>query len=366
MAQRASRHKAAADVLPADRSAAIEALFAYDGALAAAIAGFELRPEQRAMALGVANALAANQSLLAEAGTGTGKTLAYLAPVLLSGGPVVVSTATKNLQEQLLFEDVPRLSKALGRPIGVELLKGRTNYLCRKRGERVFAQGILPGSAAELERVREWREVTQTGDLNEVTDNASLFAELTATREQCTGRSCAHFDACWVMEMRRRAQTAELLIVNHHLYLADLALRHRSPDIGLLPPHELVAFDEAHELEDVASQHFGVHVSDWQLRQLTKDVISQLSEHGDAQTAERIGPLLAQIELRTRQLFDTLPFSAARRALDLDALARNEALLQCHAALDTALAQLQSILATHAEEEIRGWGQTVEIGRAHV
>ncbi|HET6343700.1 MAG TPA: DEAD/DEAH box helicase, partial [Myxococcota bacterium] len=203
--------------------------FSERGPLERALGSYEPRPAQSGLAEAVADDLRAGDKLVAEAGTGTGKTLAYLMPALASGLKVVVSTATKNLQEQILAKDLPLLEKALGRRFEVEVMKGRANYLCELRAERVLAQLRLPGmDTGALDAVRAWRETTQTGDKSELRalpDDAPLWRELSATREQCIGRACPHYDRCWVTQMRRRAQVAELVVANHHLYLADAALR---------------------------------------------------------------------------------------------------------------------------------------------
>ena len=294
-----------------DTEGAWRAFFAPGGALARALAGHEDRPQQITLATAVAKILAEGGQLAAEAGTGTGKTLAYLVPALSSGKRVVVSTASKNLQDQIIDKDVPLLEKALGRPVDVQVLKGRANYLCEARADATLAQRALFDSGASrfYDMVVAWRQRTQTGDRAELTDlgeSSPLWREISATSEQCTGRHCPEYERCWVTRMRRQAQVASLSLVNHHLYLADAALRQRADDgVYLLPPHDAVIFDEAHGLDEVATQHFGYEVSLGRVDDFLKDVAAAVV--GQGAIASRLRPLLRPLRETFRTLLHMFP-----------------------------------------------------------
>jgi ATP-dependent DNA helicase DinG len=247
-----------------------------DGPLAAALPGFEPRPGQLAMATRVAEALDADERLLVEAGTGTGKTLAYLLPAILSGRKVVVSTGTKTLQDQIARIDLPRLAATLPEPFRFTVCKGLGNYLCLRRFHEHSAQTALAlGEPDPLARVRAWMDETASGDradLDEVPDDAPLWRDITASPETRLGARCAYFERCFVTGMRRSALDAQLILTNHHLFFADLALRARWPEAQVLPPYEIVIFDEAHQLEEVATEFFGLHVSSQRLHALARDI----------------------------------------------------------------------------------------------
>ncbi|HVZ71565.1 MAG TPA: ATP-dependent DNA helicase [Polyangia bacterium] len=250
------------------------------GLCAAAFPGYESRPGQLAMAERIAAAIDGDERLLVEAGTGTGKTLAYLIPALLSGRKVVVSTGTKTLQDQIATVDIPRLQAildptgALGRPLTWAVMKGLNNYVCLRRlQERDRQRSLLP--TPELDRVLDWVSETSTGDradLADLPDDSPLWRDVQATPETRIGPRCTFFEKCFVTQMRRRAADAQLIIVNHHLYFADLALRSQWPEAQVLPPHEVVIFDEAHQIEDVATEFFGLHVSTQRMFALSRDL----------------------------------------------------------------------------------------------
>jgi ATP-dependent DNA helicase DinG len=236
------------------------------GALARAIPHYEDRPEQRAMSAAVTRALDDMRPLIVEAGTGTGKTLAYLVPALQSGRRVVVSTGTRALQDQIARHDIPLLRTLLARPFTAVVLKGVNNYVCRRR----LAEARDP----LVDELREWAEHTETGDRADVewlAESAPLWNEVTTTPDARIGPRCPHFERCFVTQARRLAEKAELILVNHHLYFADRALRAAHPGARVLPDHEAVIFDEAHQLEDVATEHFGARVSTHKLAQLVRD-----------------------------------------------------------------------------------------------
>jgi len=238
-------------------------IFSTAGPLARALPNYAYRPEQAVMAKAVGAALARLEPLIVEAGTGTGKTFAYLIPALLSGRSIIISTGTRTLQDQLFRRDVPMLAKALGLPVKIALLKGRTNYLCRHRLDLATQQGSLLGPERDvarlLARVSRWAATTKSGDLAELTDlpeQSPVWPSITSTRENCLGQECAQFSRCHVFDARRNAQAADIVVVNHHLLLADLALK----DEGfgdLLPGAEAVILDEAHQVPDIAAQFFG-------------------------------------------------------------------------------------------------------------
>ena len=244
------------------------------GTLAAAIPHFEDRPEQRRMAAAVAAALADDRPLLVEAGTGTGKTLAYLVPALESGKRVVVSTGTRALQDQIVRHDLPLLRQIVGRPFAAVALKGVANYVCKRKLEELRR---TPGvHAGPLARILAWVDETTTGDRSElesVAEDAPVWSEVTTTPDTRIGARCPHFERCFVTNARRAADKADLVLVNHHLYFADLALRAAFPGARVLPDHDAVIFDEAHQLEDVATEHFGVRLSTQKLGGLVRDAI---------------------------------------------------------------------------------------------
>jgi ATP-dependent DNA helicase DinG len=250
------------------------------GAAAEILPGYEARAGQLAMAERIAAAIDGDERLLVEAGTGTGKTLAYLVPALLSGRKVVVSTGTKTLQDQIATVDLPRL-RMLFAAAGIgdqnlewAVMKGLGNYVCRRRlAERERQQSLVPDP--DFERLLSFAAQSPTGDraeLAELADEAPLWGEVAATPETRIGPRCAHFETCFVTSMRRRAAAAPLVIVNHHLFFADLALRARWPEAQVLPPYEVVIFDEAHQIEDIATEFFGIHASTQRLFALARDL----------------------------------------------------------------------------------------------
>lgn len=243
--------------------------FGRDGALAGALAGFRPRAAQVEMALAVFDAIAVRGTLAAEAGTGTGKTFAYLVPALLAGGKILVAAGTKTLQDQIYDKDLPAACRALNVTVEAALLKGRQNYVCRLRLERTAASGTLgsPQEARDLQRIARFARTSQTGDRSEIPglpEDAAVWPTVSSTRDNCLGQECAHFEACFVMRARRRALAADVVVVNHHLLLADMALREER-DAELLPNADVVIVDEAHHLARVAADFFGAN---WSLQQL--------------------------------------------------------------------------------------------------
>ncbi|MCA9601656.1 MAG: ATP-dependent DNA helicase, partial [Myxococcales bacterium] len=269
---------------------------------------------QVAMAQQVTHALNEGDHLLVEAGTGTGKTLAYLVPALLDGRRVVVSTGTRMLQDQIMAHDVPLLERALGRPIAAACLKGLSNYVCRRRYEEFRRGASGDGALAHrtLPVLEPWVEATGTGDraeLRELPEDSPVWSAIHASPETRIGPKCDHYDACFVAAARRRAEGAELVVVNHHLYFADLALRGPHGG-GILPEHDLVVFDEAHQLEDTLTAFFGVGVSSARVERLVRDAEGAFVASGDASS----GPTLAREAARAASVFfDAIP---ARAPLD--------------------------------------------------
>jgi ATP-dependent DNA helicase DinG len=261
-------------------------LFGAEGPLATAIPGFATRDEQIEMAEQVAMALRTHGRLIVEAGTGTGKTFAYLVPALLSGRRVIVSTGTRNLQDQLFHRDLPTVARAIGRPVRVALLKGRANYLCIHRLElaeqQAAARGLRREVARGLGKVREWARVTRQGDIAELTqlsDSDPVWQWVTSTRDNCLGPECPSFDRCHVVQARREAQAADVVVVNHHLLMADLVLKEEGFG-DLLPGADAIVIDEAHQLPEIAANFLGFVVSSRQLQSLSRDVAAELLATG--------------------------------------------------------------------------------------
>jgi len=253
-------------------------ILAADGLVARHVAGFAPRPQQQAMADAVASALHDKGVLVAEAGTGTGKTFAYLVPALLSGKKVIISTGTKNLQDQLYHRDLPLVRKALGVPVTTALLKGRANYLCLHRLE--LGEQRAAGSRQMLDalvRVRSWAGRTRSGDiaeLSELAEDAPIWPVVTSTVDNCLGQECPHWSDCFMAKARRQAQAADILVVNHHLLFADMALRDEGFGEVLPGAHALI-LDEAHQLPEVASNFFGLSLSSRQLMELAGDTVTE-------------------------------------------------------------------------------------------
>src|SRR4051812_22207354 len=261
------------------------------------------------MAKAVESALQNREHLMVEAGTGTGKTLAYLVPSLLSGKRVVISTGTKNLQEQLFFKDVAFLQTLFDAPLPVCYMKGRANYLCRQKLYDVEREPILHGleQVREYKVIRDWEKITDAGDRSELRDlpeDSSLWPKLDARSEMCSGQKCQQFDRCFITEMHRRAAQSNIIIVNHHLFFADLAVRDQAFG-ALLPDYLAVIFDEAHEIEEIAGQYFGITISNVQIQHLIRDV-SEVSRQKMFSTPE-IDRSLIQLGDRTEGFFALFP-----------------------------------------------------------
>jgi ATP-dependent DNA helicase DinG len=247
--------------------------FGPGGVLQQKLGDYEFRPSQIRMADAVSQALDGQEHVIIEAGTGTGKTIAYLLPALLHGQRILVSTGTKTLQDQIFYKDIPLLESILERPIRSAYLKGRNNYLCRLKLKTAHTEGLF--SMKELrvfKKILGWSETTETGDQAELGADVDgeLWSRLDARRERCLGTKCEDYDRCFLTQMRQKAMEADIVVVNHHLFFADLVIR-KSDAGGILPDYSAVIFDEAHELEEVATEYFGFHVSNFRIAELIGD-----------------------------------------------------------------------------------------------
>jgi ATP-dependent DNA helicase DinG len=291
--------------------------FAPGGILSRSPLPYEYRPGQLQMAKAVEQALAERRHLIVEAGTGTGKTLAYLLPALRTGRRVIVSTGTKALQDQLYFRDVPFLETLLGE-LRVCYMKGRANYLCRRKLFALRDQPILSGleEIDQFRQIAEWEKITETGDRAELSgmpESSPLWQKLDARADACLGATCPDYRRCFITEMRRRALESDIIIVNHHLFFADLAVKREAvgaPDAGVLPEAAAVVFDEAHELEEVASSYFGLSVSNIRFEELARDIDVLLR---GKQGATNTPALTQQLRERARMFFAALPLAADGR-----------------------------------------------------
>ena len=328
---------------------AASALLGADGPFAREVPNFAPRETQQRMADAVGGAIETHDALVVEAGTGTGKTFAYLVPALLSGKRVIVSTGTRNLQDQLFHRDLPRVMSILGTKADVALLKGRANYLCRYRLQQTVESGQFKSRTQvdDLQKVRAWGARTRTGDrseLVEVPEGSPLWPRVTSTAENCLGTECPLYDDCFVFKARRRAQDADLTVVNHHLLLSDLALK-REGFGAILPEAEAYVLDEAHQLPELAGQYFSVGVSARQVKELAADALAECA--GQPGALALLQPALEHLSdavRKARLAFDTLPKRGAFAQLEADAGAA-EALEN----LGDALADLAGVLMGQAE-----------------
>jgi len=281
--------------------------FSSDGALGKAIPGFQARQPQIDMAEAVSSAIKDQTQLVVEAGTGTGKTIAYLVPALLSGKKVIISTGSKNLQEQLYHRDLPLMVNALGFYGQVALLKGRSNYLCLDRLSRQMVESHTnesdPTLLTQLVKVRAWSSETKTGDLGDCDDlpeDSMIIPTITSTNDNCLGKECPSYTDCFVLKARKRAMDSDIVVVNHHLFLADLAIKETG--FGeLIPEADVFIFDEAHQLPDIASEYFGQSVSSRQIHDLAKDIeIAYRTEAKDMRQLQKVGDKLMQSAMDMR------------------------------------------------------------------
>ncbi len=291
--------------------------FAPGGILAQSPLPYEYRPGQLEMAKSVERALSERRHLIVEAGTGTGKTLAYLLPALRTGQRVIISTGTKALQDQLYFRDMPFLETLLG-PLRVCYMKGRANYLCRHKLVTLRNQPILSGleEIDQYRQIAEWERETETGDRAELAglpEVSALWQKLDARAEACLGSTCPDYQRCFITEMRRKALESDIIIVNHHLFFADLSVKQQAagaPDAGILPEAAAVVFDEAHELEEVASNYFGLSVSNIRFEELARDIDTMLR---GKEGTENLPAATQALRERARLFFSILPIQTDGR-----------------------------------------------------
>jgi ATP-dependent DNA helicase DinG len=294
-------------------SGVVEALFAADGPLARALPAFEPRAGQVEMAAAVAHAFEDGGVLLAEAGTGTGKTLAYLLPAILKRERVLISTGTKNLQEQIYFKDIPALRDALGIPFTATCMKGRANYLCLHKLDRLNDGGDLVSHDVFLPIIREWSGRTDTGDraeLTELPEDVGFWNEVSATADTCLGTECPRYDECFVTRMRQRAAESDVVIVNHHLLCADAAVRKNAYG-EVIPACSHAIVDEAHQLEDVATQYFGFSISNFRVEDLARDIeqVGSAAGRDSAAAARDVAKAVDTLRDLTRAFFTELTFA---------------------------------------------------------
>ena len=330
---RAESTSSASSAEPAEFPA-VTAAFAADGKLAQGIAGYRPRSQQQEMALRIATAIKEDSVLVAEAGTGTGKTFAYLVPALLSGGKVIISTGTKTLQDQLFERDLPAVREALGVPVSIALLKGRANYVCHYHLERAIADGRFQSreEAGHIRSIARFAKTSKTGDkgrLAAVPEDSSAWQAATSTRENCLGQECPHHAECFVLAARREALAADVVVVNHHLFFADVMLRDEGAG-ELLPACNTVIFDEAHQLPEVAGMFFGSSLGTGQIIDLARDVrreaILSAKDYPPLQDAAqalekaardlRLAVPQENARLPAAQLVDTQEFQTALHLLD--------------------------------------------------
>ncbi|GAB2700034.1 ATP-dependent DNA helicase [Aliiglaciecola sp. 3_MG-2023] len=326
-------------------------LFAEDGVLSTAIEGFSPRASQIAMSNAIEQCIDDQVPLIVEAGTGTGKTFAYLAPAMISNKKAIISTGTKNLQEQLFHRDLPLLKKALKSNRQAALLKGRSNYLCLHRlGQHSGNSTLLERTTLdELTQVRQWASTTNTGDMGELkslAENARVLPLVTSTVDNCLGRDCPDYEDCYLVKARNKAMDADIVVVNHHLFFADMALK----DTGfgeLIPEADVVVFDEAHQIPDIASEYFGEALSSRQIHDLARDIeIIKRTQLKDAEQLVKVAEKCRLIAADLRILFPVTPERGNWRQM----LKRPEVEAQI-SKLDESLTVLYEVIKIHLGRE---------------
>ena len=347
----------------------VRQFFGRKGLLSEWHANYEYRAGQLAMAEAAESALAEKKHLIVEAGTGTGKTLAYLVPAILSGKRVVISTGTKNLQEQLFFKDIPFLERHLG-PLRACYMKGRGNYACRQKIYDAEKEPILDGleEVADFRIIREWEKTTETGDRSEIKtlpEASTAWAKIDARSELCSGQKCPQFERCFITAMHQRAQASDIIIVNHHLFFADLAVKGgpMGEAGGIIPDYGAVIFDEAHDIEDVAGQYFGTSVSTYQFEELTRDVagLAHRKNFG-SQELDRILITLGERAAHFFALFGATEGRTGFRSHEAFLMQHEEKYRDILAALEIVALQLE-LLRAAPEEAIPLVNRAREISR---
>jgi ATP-dependent DNA helicase DinG len=341
-------------------TARVDAILGQGGLLSKHLARYEHRPQQLAMARAVSDALADRATLLVEAATGTGKTLAYLVPALLSGKRVVISTGTKALQEQLFQKDIPFLAQHWHRPIQAVLLKGRRNYACKLRvQEQIFAPKFRTAADASYwPTILDWYKKTETGDRAEIRglpDDYATWQDLSIGGDACLGAKCKHYESCFVTRARKKAQEADLIVVNHHLFFADLSLKQDSY-AEILPEFDVVVFDEAHHLEDVAGAYFGTQISNLRISELIGD-LRRLFQTEGIQDSEADQSIKA-VATHGTSLFTLLAFTLSEGRYPLQEVLRG------HQAAPIAVARRELAQALSAlERDLKRLGGVYEAAR---
>ena len=337
------------------RTLTAKSFFSPRGLLAQWHTNYEHRPGQLEMAKAVQSAIEDKRTLLVEAGTGTGKTLAYLIPAILSGKRIVISTGTKNLQEQIFYKDIPFLQQHLSTPLRVCYMKGRNNFACRQKIYDAERTPILSGldEISDFRIIREWEKTTETGDraeIRELPEHSSIWSKLDARRDMCTGQKCPQFERCFLTLMHQRALESDIIIVNHHLFFADLALKD-DDFTQIIPEYSAVIFDEAHEIEDVIGQYFGISVSSTQIDDLRRDVaaIARMKNCGSAEL-DRILQVVHDMSIRFFGLFAANEGRTAFR--HHDAFLEENRDVYDHFLRSIELVALQLSLIKNAPEEI--------------
>lgn len=326
-----------------------EEIFAASGALGTSIAAYRVRPQQAELAKLAYEAMQTHACLIAEAGTGTGKTFAYLVPALLSGGKVIISTGTKNLQDQLFERDLPAVRDALKLPATLALLKGRANYVCHYHLRRTRDQGRFYNrdDARHLKTIERFANISNSGDksaLADVPEDAAIWSHVTSTRDNCLGQECEFHDKCFVMRARKAAQSAEIVVVNHHLFFADVMLRDEGVS-ELLPESNVVIFDEAHQLPQTANIFFGSLSSTTQWLELARDTRAAMLAHAaDAKEIEQAADALEKAARDLRLVFGP-PGQRSTRLQMLHDVAFQRGLQVAHATIEALIETLRA----HAE-----------------
>ena len=348
----------------------VRQFFGRKGLLSEWHPNFEFREGQLAMAEAAESAIADKKHLIVEAGTGTGKTLAYLVPALLSGKRVVISTGTKNLQEQLYFKDIPFLERHLG-PLRACYMKGRGNYACRQKIYDAEKEPVLSGleEIADFHIIREWEKTTDTGDRSEIKtlpEASTAWAKIDARSDLCSGQKCPQFERCFITKMHQKAQESDIIIVNHHLFFADLAVKGGplgGENGGIIPDYGAVIFDEAHDMEDVAGQYFGTTVSSYQFEELTRDVagLAHRKSFGSKEL-DRILTVLGERAAHFFALFGAAEGRSGFRAHEAFLMEHEEAYRDILAALEIVALQLE-LLRAAPEEAIPLVNRAREIAR---
>jgi len=356
-------------VSSATKPLTVRQFFGRKGLLSEWHANYEYRAGQLAMAEAAESALADKKHLIVEAGTGTGKTLAYLVPAILSGKRVVISTGTKNLQEQLFFKDIPFLERHLG-PLRACYMKGRGNYACRQKIYDAEKEPILDGleEVADFRIIREWEKTTETGDRSEIKtlpEASTAWAKIDARSELCSGQKCPQFERCFITAMHQRAQASDIIIVNHHLFFADLAVKGgpMGEAGGIIPDYGAVIFDEAHDIEDVAGQYFGTSVSTYQFEELTRDVAGLA--HRKQFGSQELDRILITLGDRAAQFFGLFGATEGRsgfRSHEAFLVQHEEKYRDILAALEIVALQLE-LLRAAPEEAIPLVNRAREISR---